>query len=123
MVVANERSAKISKGPGSSTALATGNPARSDLPHARLRFHLDNTVIAMVLGDNGASAEVGPKGSINELRGSSGQPQPGDIDTAILLIRGMPLMGSYSLSFGVSLPTLLPDCRKLASSSIFPPKQ
>lgn len=30
---------------------------------------LSNTVIAMVLGDNGASAEVGPKGSINELRG------------------------------------------------------
>ena len=30
---------------------------------------LDNTVVAMVLGDNGASAEVGPKGSINELRG------------------------------------------------------
>lgn len=30
---------------------------------------LDNTVVALVLGDNGASAEVGPKGSINELRG------------------------------------------------------
>jgi arylsulfatase len=30
---------------------------------------LENTVVAMVLGDNGASAEVGPKGSINELRG------------------------------------------------------
>jgi arylsulfatase A-like enzyme len=30
---------------------------------------LDNTVVAMALGDNGASAEVGPKGSINELRG------------------------------------------------------
>lgn len=30
---------------------------------------LDNTVVAMVLGDNGASAEAGPKGTINELRG------------------------------------------------------
>lgn len=30
---------------------------------------LDNTLVAMVLGDNGASAEVGIKGSINELRG------------------------------------------------------
>jgi arylsulfatase len=30
---------------------------------------LDNTVVAMIIGDNGASAEVGPKGSINELRG------------------------------------------------------
>ena len=29
---------------------------------------LDNTLVAMVLGDNGASAEVGPNGSINELR-------------------------------------------------------
>lgn len=30
---------------------------------------LDNTLVALVLGDNGASAEVGPEGSINELRG------------------------------------------------------
>ncbi len=30
---------------------------------------LDNTLVAMVLGDNGASAEVGVNGSINELRG------------------------------------------------------
>lgn len=29
---------------------------------------LDDTLVAMVLGDNGASAEVGPRGSINELR-------------------------------------------------------
>jgi arylsulfatase len=30
---------------------------------------LDNTLVAVIEGDNGASAEVGPKGSINELRG------------------------------------------------------
>lgn len=30
---------------------------------------LNNTVVAMILGDNGASAEAGPKGTINELRG------------------------------------------------------
>ncbi len=30
---------------------------------------LDNTVVAMILGDNGAAAEVGLNGSINELRG------------------------------------------------------
>lgn len=30
---------------------------------------LDNTLVAMMLGDNGASAEAGPKGTINELRG------------------------------------------------------
>lgn len=30
---------------------------------------LDNTLVALVLGDNGASAEVGIRGSINELRG------------------------------------------------------
>lgn len=30
---------------------------------------LDNTLVAIIEGDNGASAEVGPKGSINELRG------------------------------------------------------
>ncbi|RZK00149.1 MAG: arylsulfatase [Novosphingobium sp.] len=29
---------------------------------------LDNTVVALMLGDNGASAEAGPKGTINELR-------------------------------------------------------
>ena len=29
---------------------------------------LDNTLVAVMLGDNGASAEVGPKGTINELR-------------------------------------------------------
>jgi len=32
---------------------------------------LDNTLIALVHGDNGASAEVGVNGSINELRGMS----------------------------------------------------
>ncbi len=30
---------------------------------------LDNTLISIVQGDNGASAEAGPKGTINELRG------------------------------------------------------
>ena len=30
---------------------------------------LDNTVVALIHGDNGASAEAGPKGTINELRG------------------------------------------------------
>jgi arylsulfatase len=30
---------------------------------------LDDTLVAVIEGDNGASAEVGPKGSINELRG------------------------------------------------------
>ncbi|TCU57852.1 arylsulfatase [Novosphingobium sp. PhB57] len=29
---------------------------------------LDNTLVALVIGDNGASAEAGPKGTINELR-------------------------------------------------------
>ncbi len=29
---------------------------------------LDNTLVAMIQGDNGASAEAGPKGTINELR-------------------------------------------------------
>ena len=33
---------------------------------------LDNTLVALVLGDNGASAEVGLNGSINELRGMRG---------------------------------------------------
>ncbi|QDK33910.1 arylsulfatase [Sphingomonas sp. IC081] len=30
---------------------------------------LDRTLVALVLGDNGASAEAGPRGTINELRG------------------------------------------------------
>lgn len=30
---------------------------------------LENTVVALIHGDNGASAEAGPKGTINELRG------------------------------------------------------
>ncbi|WP_395334572.1 arylsulfatase [Novosphingobium sp. BL-8H] len=29
---------------------------------------LDNTLVALVIGDNGASAEAGPRGTINELR-------------------------------------------------------
>lgn len=36
---------------------------------------LDNTMVALVLGDNGASAENGPKGTINELRGMGGQDE------------------------------------------------
>jgi arylsulfatase len=30
---------------------------------------LQNTMVALIIGDNGASAEAGPKGTINELRG------------------------------------------------------
>lgn len=37
---------------------------------------LDNTVVAMVLGDNGPSAEVGINGSINELRGMGSRGNP-----------------------------------------------
>jgi arylsulfatase A-like enzyme len=36
---------------------------------------LDQTLVAMVLGDNGASAEAGPKGTINELRGMGGHDE------------------------------------------------
>ncbi|MBW8755805.1 MAG: sulfatase-like hydrolase/transferase, partial [Sphingomonadales bacterium] len=33
---------------------------------------LDNTLVAVIEGDNGASAEAGPPGTINELRGMAG---------------------------------------------------
>ncbi|MBW8755559.1 MAG: sulfatase-like hydrolase/transferase, partial [Sphingomonadales bacterium] len=33
---------------------------------------LDNTLVAIIEGDNGASAEAGPPGTINELRGMAG---------------------------------------------------
>lgn len=33
---------------------------------------LDNTLVAIIQGDNGASAEAGPEGTINELRGMAG---------------------------------------------------
>lgn len=35
----------------------------------------DRTLVAMILGDNGASAEAGPKGTINELRGMGGHDE------------------------------------------------
>ena len=35
---------------------------------------LDNTLVAVVLGDNGASGEAGPAGTINELRGMDQHP-------------------------------------------------
>lgn len=37
---------------------------------------LDNTLIALVLGDNGASAEVGPRGSLNEIGHMNGISEP-----------------------------------------------
>jgi len=36
---------------------------------------LDNTLVAVVLGDNGASGEAGPPGTINELRGMRQPPE------------------------------------------------
>jgi arylsulfatase len=39
---------------------------------------LDNTLVMLVQGDNGASAEVGPRGSINELGHISGNIQEDD---------------------------------------------
>jgi len=36
---------------------------------------LDNTLVAVIEGDNGASGEAGPPGTINELRSIGGQPE------------------------------------------------
>jgi arylsulfatase len=36
---------------------------------------LDRTLVALVLGDNGASAEAGPKGTINEVRSLNGHDE------------------------------------------------
>ncbi|MCJ2179168.1 arylsulfatase [Novosphingobium album (ex Hu et al. 2023)] len=67
---------------------------------------LDNTLIAVVLGDNGASGEAGPPGTINELRGMDRIPERKEWMLAnIDKLGGPETYGNYAVGWAWAMNT------------------
>ena len=77
---------------------------------------LDNTLIALIQGDNGASGEAGPRGTINELRSVNVL----DEDEAWLMantgeLGGPRSYGNYPVAWAWAMNTPLPMVKQYAS--------
>ncbi|MBU6268990.1 MAG: arylsulfatase [Sphingomonadales bacterium] len=80
----------------------------------------DHTLVAMILGDNGASAEVGPNGSINELRAINGHSTGAEESQAWMQANTDRLGGpmtyeSYPAGFALAMNTPLRWTKQFAS--------
>lgn len=77
---------------------------------------LDNTLIFYILGDNGASAEGGLEGTLNELRAANGVE-----DTSDEMVKSLEKIGTedsyplYPAGWGLALNTPYPWCKSVAS--------
>lgn len=77
---------------------------------------LDNTLIALVIGDNGASGEAGPPGTINELRGMRQPPERAAWMHANTDRLGGPMTyGNYSVAWAWAMNSPLPWVKQYAS--------
>lgn len=77
---------------------------------------LDNTLVAVVLGDNGASGEAGPPGTLNELRGMRQPPERADWLHANLDAQGGPMTyQNYSVAWAWAMNAPLPWVKQYAS--------
>ncbi len=77
---------------------------------------LENTVVAMILGDNGASAEAGPKGTINELRGMGRHDEdPAWLEANIEKLGGPDTYESYPAGWTWAMNTPLRWTKQYAS--------
>ena len=78
---------------------------------------LDNTLVAMVIGDNGASAEVGPRGSINEMRAMSGGRNEDQawLEANVDKLGGPDTYGSYPAGWTWAMNTPLRWAKQYAS--------
>jgi len=77
---------------------------------------LDNTFMAVVLGDNGASGEAGPPGTINELRGMRQPPEREAWMHANTDRLGGPMSyGNYSVQWAWAMNSPLPWVKQYAS--------
>ena len=78
---------------------------------------LDNTLVALVLGDNGASAEVGVEGSINELRGmvSTKKEDEAWMHANTDRLGGPMTYGTYPAGWTWAMNTPLPWMKQYAS--------
>jgi arylsulfatase len=66
----------------------------------------DNTLFAVVLGDNGASGENGPRGSLNELHGIHGMQERDEWRVAMLDAQGGPMTyQNYSVAWAWAMNT------------------
>lgn len=77
---------------------------------------LDNTLMAVVLGDNGASGENGPRGSLNELHGIHGFKERDEWRMAMMDEQGGPLTyQNYSVAWAWAMNTPLRWVKQYAS--------
>lgn len=78
---------------------------------------LDNTLVLVVQGDNGASAEVGPAGSVDELSHLSNGIQEGDAWLAANIdkLGGEHTAGSYPAGWAWAMNTPYPWTKQYAS--------
>jgi arylsulfatase A-like enzyme len=76
----------------------------------------DNTLFAVVLGDNGASGESGPRGTLNELRTIVVQDEREDWLNDSLAIQGGPqTYQNYSVAWAWAMNSPLPWLKQYAS--------
>ena len=69
---------------------------------------LDNTLIALVHGDNGASGEAGPNGTINELRGMAAHDErQAWLEASIDRLGGETTYGNYPVGWAWAMNTPL----------------
>ena len=69
---------------------------------------LDNTLIVLVHGDNGASGEAGPKGTINELRGMGAHDErQAWLEASIDRLGGETTYGNYPVGWAWAMNTPL----------------
>jgi arylsulfatase len=77
---------------------------------------LDNTLVALVIGDNGASGEAGPPGTINELRGMRQPQERAEWMHANTDRLGGPMTyGNYSVAWAWAMNSPLPWVKQYAS--------
>ncbi len=77
---------------------------------------LDNTLVAIVLGDNGASGEAGPKGTLNELRSMGVHDEREEWLHANLDAQGGPTTyQNYSVAWAWAMNSPLPWVKQYAS--------
>lgn len=77
---------------------------------------LDNTLISIIQGDNGASAEAGPTGTINELRSMGRHDEdPAWLEANTERLGGRMTYGAYPAGWTMAMNTPLPWMKQRAS--------
>jgi arylsulfatase A-like enzyme len=81
----------------------------------------DNTLVIFIEGDNGASAEAGPKGTLNELGHLRSAAGAGQLESPEWLVQNLDILGGpkteevYPVGWALALDTPFPWFKQIAS--------